>query len=244
MNKLTGIKSFGFGVVCTAGLGIGLGVGQPAGNSGAGAIDRTGYAIGHDLAVSTLQRLEIDGVQVDRASLVRGFSDVMESGTQAFTDDEILSTLMVLEREVNTKHALARMNSDPVFKALADENQRKGRAFAEKFADDDRTQALPGGVLYRVKSQGSGDSPELDSVVHIKFESRLIDGTLVGDSADYRARVDGMIDGAQTLLQNMAVGDVWIVLLPAESAFGVGGRPPEIGPNQTILAEVTLLGIE
>ncbi|MEM9372820.1 MAG: FKBP-type peptidyl-prolyl cis-trans isomerase N-terminal domain-containing protein [Planctomycetota bacterium] len=242
MKKSGHVMSFGFGALCTAALAAGLGLGQPGGSDA--ALDRTSYAIGHDLAVSTLQRLEIDQVRHDRNSLVRGFRDVMESGSQAFTEDEIFGALMVLERQVNERHARSRMNTDPVFKALAEENLRKGRAFAEKFAADDRTRSLPGGVLYRVKGEGAGDTPRPDSVVHVKFESRLIDGTLVGDFADYTARVDSMIDGARATLGRMRVGDVWIVLLPPEAAFGIGGRPPEIGPNQTILAEVTLLGID
>ncbi|MFK7884446.1 MAG: FKBP-type peptidyl-prolyl cis-trans isomerase N-terminal domain-containing protein [Phycisphaerales bacterium] len=235
---------FGLGVFCTASLVVGMGLGQPGAGSMNAGVDRTSYAIGHDLALSTLDRLQIDRVEFNRAALLQGFSDGVESNPIAYTEDELLASLMVLEREVNERHAQQRIENDPVFRAVAQENARKSGEFVERFAADEKTNRVNDGVFYRVKRSGDGESPTPGSLVRVKFEARLIDGTLIGDSADHSSRIDSMIDGAQAVMTRMRVGDVWVVMLSPEQAYGLGGRLPDVGPNEAVIAEVTLLGIE
>lgn len=237
------VIAFGMGALAASAVGIGLGAGLRAEQPGQGAADRTSYAIGHDLAVATLDRLQIDQVQFDRAALARGFMDVIDNKPAAFTDDEMTSALMVLERQVNELHARKRYDDDPVFRAFADETARKSREFIERFRADARSVTLPGGSAYRVRESGDGATPGPNDTIRAAFEARLIDGTLLGDGMEQRLRVDSMVAGAQEIIQKMRVGDRWIVVIPPEQAFGLGGRPPEVGPNQAIIAEIHLLGI-
>lgn len=237
------VFAFGMGALAAGAVGIGLGAGLRTEQPAHPAADRTSYAIGHDLAVATLDRLRIDEVEVDRAALARGFMDVIENRPAAFDDAEMTGALMVLERRVNELHARRRLDTDPVFKAYADENLRKSREFVERFKADARAVSLPGGTAYRVRETGDGATPGPADTVRVVFEARLIDGTLIGDSEEHRLRVDSMVPGAQELIRKMRVGDRWIVVIPPEQAFGVGGRPPEVGPNQAIIAEVHLAGI-
>lgn len=237
------VVAFTAGVLATASLGIGLGAGLRTKGAGQPDADRTSYAIGYDLAVATLDRLRIDQVEFDRDMLARGFMDVIENKPAAFTDQEMTGALMVLERRVNELHARRRFDSDPVFKAYAEENGRKGREFIERFKADPRSVSLPGGTAYRVRESGDGATPKLADTVRVVFEARLIDGTLIGDSQEHQLPLESMVEGAQELIQKMRVGDRWIVVLPPERAFGLGGRPPEVGPNQAIVAEVYLAGI-
>jgi FKBP-type peptidyl-prolyl cis-trans isomerase FklB len=231
------------GALAATAVGVGLGAGLRAEQPAGATPDKTSYAIGHDLAVATLDRLRIDKVEFDRGALARGFMDVIENRPAAFTDAEMTSALMVLERQVNELHARQRYESDPVFRAFADENGRKGREFIERFKADARSISLPGGTAYRVRESGDGATPGPTDTVRVVFEARLIDGTLIGDSQEHRLRVDSMVAGARELIQKMRVGDRWIVVIPPDQAFGLGGRPPEVGPNQAIIAEVHLAGI-
>ena len=41
----------------------------------------------------------------------------------------------------------------------------------------------------------------------------------------------------------MNVGGKWEVYLPADIAYGAGGSPPVIGPNETLVFTIELLGI-
>jgi FKBP-type peptidyl-prolyl cis-trans isomerase FklB len=235
--------AFGMGALAATAVGVGLGAGLRAEQPAGATPDKTSYAIGHDLAVATLDRLRIDEVEFDRNALARGFMDVIEDRPAAFTDAEMTGALMVLERKVNELHARQRFDGDPVFKAYAEENGRKSREFIERFKADARSVSLPGGSAYRVRESGDGTTPGMGDTIRAVFEARLIDGTLIGDGEEHRLRVDSMVPGAQELIQKMRVGDRWIVVIPPEQAFGLGGRPPEVGPNQAIVAEVHLVGI-
>ncbi len=42
----------------------------------------------------------------------------------------------------------------------------------------------------------------------------------------------------------MHVGDRWHVAVPPERAYGPGGDPPRIGPNETLVAVVELLAVK
>ena len=191
-----------------------------------------------------MERLRIDGVTADQDSLVLGFEDAIRANQPAFDQTAMTAALMVVEREVSSRLAEQRLQSDPVFKALADENARKSAEFVRRFSEYENAQTLPGGIFYRVRASGSGQSPKPEDTVRLRFEARLLDGSLIGSTEPTTARIDGMIEGARTVLTRMRPGDRWMVVIPPEQAFGVGGRLPDIGPNQAIIAEVTLEGVE
>ncbi len=57
-------------------------------------------------------------------------------------------------------------------------------------------------------------------------------------------RVSTMLPGGRSVVERMRVGDRWNVAIPPDQAFGIGGRTPDIGPNETLLIDVTLLEIK
>jgi FKBP-type peptidyl-prolyl cis-trans isomerase len=202
--------------------------------------DRTSYAIGHDLGVATLDRLAYDRVNCNKSDMLRGFADAINEAQPVFTETEMQAALAVLERKVAHTIATDRIATDPVFKALALDNLAKSEAFITKFIARDDTESLTGDINYRIIESGEGDSPRATDTVTVDFQARLIDGTLIGAETGYSARVDGMLSGVQILMQSMKPGDRWIAVIPPQQAFGLGGRFPDIGPNQAIITEVTL----
>lgn len=235
--------AFGMGVVVAGAAAFMAGAGRAAEHQPT-TPDRTSYAIGHDLGVSTLERLRVDGVEYQPEAVLQGFQDAMLGQDLAYSLADIDVSLALLQREVSTRLAQARYDSDVVFRALADENMRKSNAFLEKFAARDTTRTLADGVMYEVRQDGTGPSPGAASMVRISVQARLIDGTLIGDEPERATRVDGMIAGAKAVITGMKVGERRIVALSPEQAFGIGGQLPDIGPNQAIIADVTLLGID
>lgn len=206
--------------------------------------DRTSYAIGHDLGVATLDRLTYDRVSCNKSDMLRGFADAINQAQPEFTEMEMRAALAVLERKVAHTIATDRIATDPVYKALALDNLTKSEAFITKFTARDDTESLTGDIYYRVVESGEGDSPRATDTVTVDFQARLIDGTLIGAETGYTARVDGMLSGVQILMQSMKPGDRWIAVIPPQQAFGIGGRFPDIGPNQAIVTEVTLRKVE
>ena len=114
-------------------------------------------------------------------------------------------------------------------------------------------QALPGvmttgsGLQYKVLVQGAGARPGPRDSVSTHYVGTLIDGTVFDSS---RARgsaaqfpVNGVIRGWTEALQLMPVGSKWILYVPPNLAYGSRGVGQLIGPDETLVFEVELLGI-
>ena len=114
-------------------------------------------------------------------------------------------------------------------------------------------QTLPGvtttgsGLQYKILVQGAGARPGPRDSVSTHYVGTLIDGTVFDSS---RARgsaaqfaVNGVIRGWTEALQLMPVGSKWILYVPPNLAYGSRGVGSLIGPDETLVFEVELLGI-
>jgi len=93
-------------------------------------------------------------------------------------------------------------------------------------------------------------SPLLNSTVDVKYIGRLCTGTPFdssytltanGDSI-FRTRVDGVIAGWTTALQNMRVGDSVEIVIPYTQGYG-GAQQGPIPPYSTLVFNVKLVDI-
>ena len=114
-------------------------------------------------------------------------------------------------------------------------------------------QSLPGattsgsGRHYKILVQGCGARPGPRDSVSTHYVGTLIAGTVFDSS---RARgsaaqfpVNGVIRGWTEALQLMPVGSKWILYVPPNLAYGSRGVGSLIGPDETLVFEVELLGI-
>lgn len=131
--------------------------------------------------------------------------------------------------------------------AKKEEYKEKNRLFLEEVAGQEGINRLPSGVLYKVIGSGSGTvSPKPDSVVSVHYRGTLINGREF-DNSYKRAcpeafRLNQVIEGWQIALQQMHVGDKWIIYIPFD--LGYGNRPSgPIPAFSTLVFEVELLGI-
>lgn len=131
--------------------------------------------------------------------------------------------------------------------AKKEEYKEKNRLFLEEVAEQEGINRLPSGVLYKVIESGSGTvSPKPDSVVSVHYRGTLINGREF-DNSYKRAcpeafRLNQVIEGWQIALQQMHVGDKWIIYIPFD--LGYGNRPSgPIPAFSTLVFEVELFGI-
>jgi len=205
---------------------------------------RESYAIGHDLGAQALERLRADGVEVEVDALLTGVEDALRESEGSLSEAEIEDLLAEVHRRVMTREAERRLETDPVFRAMAEENARRGEAFRKRFADEEEgVVRLASGVLYRVVEAGEGERVRGTDQVTVSFEGRLIDGTVFGQGADREVRVGSLLPGGREVMQRMRAGDRWIVVVPPEKAFGLAGQPPVVGPNETVIYEVDVAGV-
>ena len=104
------------------------------------------------------------------------------------------------------------------------------------------------GLIYIDHRVGTGAFPLPDDTVEIEFRATLVDGTEIDSSLERwdgpgTMRVDTMLKGWQEGLGGMREGGKRTLILPPELAFGAEGKPPRIGPTDTLIFEVELLGV-
>lgn len=131
----------------------------------------------------------------------------------------------------------------------AAENRIRGQRFLAENATKPGVVVTESGLQYRIITAGEGPLPTLGSIVLVHYQGRLADGKIFEDSRDRgeaaaRIPVRAVIRGWREALQMMPVGSTWELYIPSNLAYGLDNAPPNIGPNQTLVFRLELLGIE
>ncbi len=137
-----------------------------------------------------------------------------------------------------------------------DEWKQENEKFIDKIKNDPSyLQASipqgPGIIYYKESISGQGVlQPISTSEVKVRYKGSLIDGYEF-DSSGKRTvefKVNGVVDGFSTALQNMKEGDVWKVCIPWDLGYGVVGKLDVTGkytipPYSTLIFELELVEI-
>ncbi len=200
----------------------------------------TSYAVGFDLGASALVGLDADGVEIDRDALLEGLTDAIRTGESRLGPDRARRLLERLDAKVRTRRAEARMDEDPVFRALPERNLQRSHDFHAQFGAEQGAVTLPSGIQYRVKSPGQGDPARAGDTVVVSFRGTLLDGREFARADMAELVVAEVMPGAREALMKMRAGGRWLVCIPPQRAFSLGGRDPDIGPNESLIIDVTL----
>lgn len=154
------------------------------------------------------------------------------------------ASVYAAETQTTSMNTEANMSS----MSAADHNKMQGEAFLAKNKTKPGVVTLADGLQYKVITAGKGATPTDTDTVTVHYSGTLIDGTEF-DSSFKRGQpasfpVNGVIPGWTEALKLMKVGSTWELYIPSSLAYGEQGMPPAIGPNQTLIFKVTLLGIE
>lgn len=125
----------------------------------------------------------------------------------------------------------------------ADANRR----WLEEKAAEEGVNALPGGIYYKVISQGNDDGkhPTRRSIVTAHYTGTTINGKKFDSSRDgppLAVRLCDLIDGWIIAMQQMCVGDRWEVYIPAEKGYGKFSQPGIPG-GSTLIFDIELIAI-
>lgn len=126
------------------------------------------------------------------------------------------------------------------------ENIRLGTEFMEANKAKDGVSTTESGLQYEVITASDGPSPKASDNVEVHYSGTFIDGNEFDSSykrgAPAQFPLDRVISGWTEGLQLMSVGSKYRFVIPSELAYGENA-PPAIGPGQTLIFEVELLGI-
>jgi FKBP-type peptidyl-prolyl cis-trans isomerase FklB len=158
-----------------------------------------------------------------------------------------------LAEDVNASYFLSRLEELiktnkflEVAKSLPDINLAKGQKFLAENGKKKGVSTLESGLQYIVLEKGIGDKPDLNDTVSVHYEGTLINGEVFDSSLDREEPVsfpvNGVIKGWTEALQLMNEQAKWKLFIPADIAYGKTGNG-SIGPNETLIFEVELIGI-
>ncbi|NJC89263.1 MAG: FKBP-type peptidyl-prolyl cis-trans isomerase [Desulfuromonas sp.] len=197
--------------------------------------EKRSYAIGANVA----RNIKLQQVEVDAALVSQGLLDEL-AGKSLLTDAELGAIMQKLQGEVRQKFQAEQAKAGV-------ENKKRGEAFLAENKKKDGVKVLPGGVQYKVLSAGSGKKPTDADTVLCNYRGTLVDGKPFDASQPGKPvsfKVGQVIPGWQEALKQMPVGSKWQLVIPAEKAYGERGAGNAIGPNETLIFEVELVGIQ
>ena len=124
-------------------------------------------------------------------------------------------------------------------------------AKGEKFLQDNATKegvvTTASGLQYKVITEGTGRSPKATDTVLVHYAGTLINGTEFDSSYKRKEPIEfplnRVIPGWTEGVQLMKEGSKFQFFIPPNLAYGAGGAPPDILPNETLIFEVELLKV-
>ncbi len=191
------------------------------------------YAVGLQIAQSLVRQ----GIEIDPDAFALALRDAAAGDPPRLSAEELNKVLESHEQKAATG-----------LRETAKRNAEAGRTFLEKNGKRDEVKTLESGLQYWVVRAGDGPRPKLTDTVKVNYLGALIDGREFDSSERHGGPaslpLNGVIKGWQEAMLLMPVGSKWQIYVPSDLAYGARGAGGVIGPNETLIFDIELLGIE
>ena len=182
------------------------------------------------------QGISQQGVDMDIPAFLQAVEDVLNKAQLKLSDEELQAVLTQdQEKLANERNASANNNKAAGENFLAENGKKEGVV------------TLPNGMQYKVLKEGSGPKPKSDSEVQVHYHGTHINGQVFDSSYDRGEPISlsltQVIKGWQEALPLMSVGSKYQFYIPAELAYGERRAGTSIGPNEALVFDIELLGI-
>ncbi len=199
--------------------------------------DRLSYALGLSMG-NNFRASGIESISVQ--DFADGVAAVYQGQKPKMTYDEA-------KAEIQRYFTALEAHQQEAAKVAGEANAKAGRDFLEANGKRKEVKTTTSGLQYEVIKEGEGPRPGAGDRVVVHYTGRLIDGT-VFDSSEERGEpatfgVTQVIPGWVEALQMMNTGSQWRLYIPSQLAYGPQGAGGLIGPNQTLIFDVTLLEV-
>ncbi len=181
-----------------------------------------------------LTQLEAQGVHIDRKVFINEFKKVLDSkdtiNMQKIQQDfqNIQTQLMgMIERAQKVKGA---------------ENAEAGKKYIEEQMKKDKDFKLTkSGIAYKIVKEGKGANFADDDMINVAYVGKHIDGRVFDSSngKEVPFTMQGVIPGFSEILKLMKPGSKVIAIIPGNMAYKDRGDGRKIGPNETLVFEMT-----
>ncbi len=192
-----------------------------------------GLSMGNNFRASGIEKINV-------SDFADGVAAVFDGAQPKMSYDDAKAEIQQFFTELEAKQQKAAA-------AMSEINEKTGREFLEENGKRAEVKTTASGLQYEVIKEGDGAKPVASDQVVVHYTGKLIDGT-VFDSSEERGvpatfGVTQVIPGWVEALQLMSVGSTWRLFIPSALAYGPQGAGGVIGPNQTLIFDVSLLEI-
>ena len=199
--------------------------------------DQLGYSYGYLIGKSYAETLK----DLDIATISQGLEEAIQGKPATLSDEQMATVLNQYKKRLEAKQLVE-------FQEQAEKNAQEGKKFLAENAKKPDIITTKSGLQYQVLQQGTGKSPKLTSTVKVKYEGRLIDGTVFDSSIarnhPVEFKLNQVISGWTEGVQTMKEGGKSRFFVPSNLAYGDVGAGDAIGPNSTLIFDIELLEVK
>ncbi|WCD80660.1 FKBP-type peptidyl-prolyl cis-trans isomerase [Pseudomonas solani] len=188
--------------------------------------------LAYSMGVKLGERLREEAPQLQLESLLRGL-------TQAYRGEKLELDAQRMEHLLDAHEASMEQSGQAPQKAIAAEKRfialERGKYGVRELTD---------GVLVTELRAGSGAKPGAHSQVRVNYRGQLADGSVFDASEKPQwFRLDSVIAGWRSALQEMPVGAKWHLVIPSSQAYGEEGAGDLIPPYAPLVFDLELLEV-
>ena len=197
--------------------------------------------LSYSLGVMLGERLASDFETIDLDTLLRGIGDAVTNKTPALSRDDMVKTIQDAQKK-QAERIQVKMKQE------AKENLTIGNSFLNKNKKKSDIISTNSGLQYKIIRKGSGNKlADINSNVTVHYEGKKLDGEMFDSSYERNSpatfKANQVIKGWTEALKLMHEGAEWQLFIPPELAYGPGGIPGKIGPNEVLVFKVELLKV-
>ncbi len=200
-------------------------------------LDRLSYALG----LSMGNNFRASGIQtINVQDFADGVAAVFYGSQPQMTYDEAKAEIQKFFTELEAKQREEAAKMGEI-------NAKAGEEFLTENGKRTEVKTTASGLQYEVIKEGDGPQPNADDQVVVHYTGKLIDGTVFDSSEDRGVPatfgVTQVIPGWVEALQLMKAGSTWRLFIPSALAYGPQGAGNIIGPNATLIFDVSLIEV-
>lgn len=167
--------------------------------------EKASYSVGYQVG-GDFQR---QGWEINPDAMVQGLRDAISKSEPRLSREEMNATLVNLKKKLVAEQQDARKQNDAAF--LAANAKREG------------VTVMPNGVQYSILRAGTGKKPSMQESVTILYRVTRSDGKEISSTEPDKPKtypVAKAVPGLQEVLQLMAEGAKWQIVIPPHLAAG------------------------
>lgn len=188
--------------------------------------EKVSYSVGYQVG-GDFQR---QGWEINPDAMVQGLRDAISKSEPRLSPEEMNATLVNLKKRLVAEQQDARKQADAAF--LAANAKREG------------VTVLPNGVQYNILRPGTGKKPSMQESVTILYRVTRSDGKEISSTEPGKPKtypVAKAVPGLQEVLQLMAEGAKWQIVIP--SGLAAGERNP-LADTGVVIYDLELVSVQ